>query len=368
MRSPDVFCPNMDCPARGQSGQGNIRSHGKSRPRFKCLLCGKTFSARAGTPFFRRRTDEAAISQVVTLVGHGCPIPASEAAFGYQAQTVREWVDAAGTHCEQIHSEQVVRPRDLMHVQADEIRLKTQAGVLWMAMALMVTTRLWLGGAVREKRDRSLIERLVAIVTACASFGPLLFVTDGLKTYIDVVRRAFRTRQTGTGGRPRLVSWPDLLIAQVVKQYTGRAVTGTIHRLVHGSVRMFLTLLWRTPGCQVLNTAFIERLNGSFRSRLAVFGRRTGVLARRSATVERGMYLVGTLYNFCCVHRSLRTQARQLQTPAMASGITDHVWTVSEVLHYRVPPAPWEPPRRRGRRSRALQALIDRWCPHHRLA
>jgi len=358
----------MDCPARGQSGQGNIRIHGQTRPRFKCLLCGKTFSTRAGTPFFRRRTDEATITCVVTLVGNGCPIPAIEAAFGFQTQTVREWVEASGVHCERVHQQQVLRPRELEHVQADEIRLKTQAGVLWMALALMVTTRLWLGGAVSASRDRTLIERLVAMVAACATFGPLLFVTDGLKTYIDVVRCAFRTRQSGTGGRPRLIGWPSLVIAQVVKQYAGRAVTSCIHRLVHGSVRSFLTLLWSTPGCQVLNTAFIERLNGTFRSHLAVFGRRTRVLARRVTTVEQGMYLVGTLYNFCCVHSSLRMQDGQRRTPAMASGISDHVWTVSEVLHYRVPPPCWQPPCRPGRRSRALQALIDRWCPHHRLA
>ena len=368
MHSPDIFCPNMDCPARGQTGQGNIRGHGKARPRFKCQLCGKTFSARAGTIFFGRRTDEATMTCVVTLVGNGCPVPAIEAAFGFQAQTVREWVEASGAHCEQLHHHQVVQPRDLGHVQADEIRLKTQGGVLWVAMALMVTTRLWLGGAVSASRDRTLIQRLVALVAACASFGPLLFVTDGLKTYIDVVRCAFRTRQTGTGGRPRLIGWPDLVIAQVIKQYAGRAVRGTIHRLVHGSVRMFLTLLWSTPGCQVLNTAFIERLNGTFRSRLAVFGRRTRVPARRVATVERGMYLVGTLYNFCCVHSSLRLADGRRQTPAMASGITDHVWTVGELLHYRVAPPGWEPPRCRGRRSRTLQALIDRWCPRHRLA
>jgi hypothetical protein len=193
-------------------------------------------------------------------------------------------------------------------------------------------------------------------------------VTDGLVTYIDAMRKAFRTCQGGTGGRPRLVGWPDLVIAQVVKQYAGRAVTGTIHRLAHGSVRMFLTLLWSTPQCQVLNTAFIERLNGIFRSRLAVFGRRTRGPARRAATVERGMYLVGTLYNFCCAHTSLRMADRRVCTPAMAAGITDHVWSVGELLHYRVPPSRWEPPRRRGRRSHALQALIDRWRPHHCLA
>ena len=145
-------------------------------------------------------------------------------------------------------------------------------------------------------------------------------------------------------------------------------MSGTSHHLVQGSVRLFLTLLWSTPGCQVLNTAYIERLNGTFRSRLAVLGRRTRCSARRMTTVARGMYLVGTVYNFCTPHASLPTVGGRRQTPAMAAGITDHVWTVSELLHYRVPPPCWEPPRRRGRRSKALQALIDRWCPDHRLA
>ncbi|MEO7908323.1 MAG: hypothetical protein ABIV47_01610 [Roseiflexaceae bacterium] len=329
-------------------------------------MCHTTFSQRAGTIFFRRRTDEQTITQVVTLVSHGCPVPAIEAAFDLQAQTVREWVDAAGTHAEAIHHAEVVQPRDLVQVQADEIHVKTQAGVLWMAMALMVSTRLWLGGAVSPQRDRHLIGYLVAMVAACAQSGPLLFVSDGLVTYIDAVRKAFRTRQTGTGGRPRLIGWPDLAIAQVVKQYAGRAVRGTIHRLVHGRVEVFLTLLWSTPGCQVLNTAFIERLNGTFRSRLAVLGRRTRCAARRATTVTRGMYLVGTVYNFCSVHCSLTLDTGDRQTPAMAAGITDHVWTVGELLWRRVPPLRWEPPRRRGRRSKAVQALVDRWCPLHR--
>ena len=355
----------MECPARGQVGQGNIGIHSQKRHRYWCKVCRKPFSARAGTIFYRRRTDEDTITCVVTLVSHGCPIPAIEAAYGFQAQTVREWVEASGAHAEAVHHTQVVQPRELGQVQADEIHVKTQAGVLWMAMAMMVSTRLWLGGAVSAHRDRDLIERLVAIVAACATWGPLLFVTDGLRTYIDVVRKAFRTRQSGTGGRPRLVGWPDLVIAQVVKQYAGRAVTGTIHRLVHGTVEGFLTLLWSAPGCQVLNTAYIERLNGTFRSCLAALGRRTRRSARRVTTVVRGMYLVGTVYNFCTVHSSLTTDDRRRQTPAMAAGITDHVWTVGELLHYRVPPPRWEPPRRRGRRSKALLALIDRWCPDH---
>jgi len=127
-------------------------------------VCHTTFSQRVGTIFFRRRTTEHMITQVVTLVSHGCPVPAIEVAFDLQAQTVRDWVDAAGAHAEAVHHAEVVRPRDLVQVQADEIHVKTQAGIVWMAMAMMVSTRLWLGGTLSPHRDRELIGRLVAIV------------------------------------------------------------------------------------------------------------------------------------------------------------------------------------------------------------
>ncbi|HEX9439610.1 MAG TPA: hypothetical protein VF909_08010, partial [Roseiflexaceae bacterium] len=101
----------------------------------------------------------------------------------------------------------------------------------------------------------------------------------------------------------------------------------------------------------------------TFRARLAPLVRRTRALARLPETLTHGMQLVGTSYNFCTLHTSLTTREGMRQTPAMAAGITDHWWSLSELLSYRVPPPRWEPPRRRGRRSRQLQALIDRWAP-----
>ncbi len=97
-------------------------------------------------------------------------------------------------------------------------------------------------------------------------------------------------------------------------------MTGTVHRLVHGSSRLFLTLLWSTPGCQVRNTASIERLNGTFRSRLAMRGRRTRRSARNRATVARGMYLVGTVSNFCTTHDRLPKVDGRRQTPRWRPG------------------------------------------------
>ena len=300
------------------------------------------------------------MTQVLTLVAHGCPIPAIEAAFGLQPRTVQAWVAVAGQHAQGLQQALVEQPRDLQQVQADEIRVKTQTGVVWLAMALMVRTRLWLGGTVSRQRDLTLILRLAQLVWRCAVVAPLLLVSDGFAGYPTAWRRVFRrAERTGQRGAPRQIAWPQLQVVQVIKDRRG--AVGMVSRLVRGAGAGVIALLRTTPGCRVANTAYIERLNGTFRARLACLARRTRSLARQEPTLAHGMYLVGTIYNFCTVHQSLATHDRQPQTPAMAAGIADHRWTVHELLRYRIPPPPWQPPKRRGRRSKRLQALIDRW-------
>ena len=110
----------------------------------------------------------------------------------------------------------------------------------------------------------------------------------------------------------------------------------------------------------MINTAYIERLNATFRERLAPLARRCRALPRHTLTLHEGMFLVGTVYNFCTPHTSL-SQTRKT-TPAMAAGITDHGWTMHELLSFHVPLRRWALPKQRGRPSRALQRLIKRWC------
>ena len=141
-------------------------------------------------------------------------------------------------------------------------------------------------------------------------------------------------------------------------------MVGVTRRVVQGSSATALRLMMQTPGCRVLNTAYIERLNGTFRARLAPLARRTHHLVHRKELLHGGMYLVGTLYNFCTMHASLTVASGQQRTPAMAAGITDHCWTVKALLWTRVPPPRWEPPKQRGRRSKAMQQLIERWSHH----
>jgi transposase-like protein len=350
-----VFCPNPECPARGRCGTGNIRVHARNPLRYRCTVCGRTFSPRAGTPFHRRQADEQTITCVVTLLAHGCPPAAIEIAFGLQRQTIRAWLDAAGAHCEAIHQHLVCQPRALGAVQADEIRVRQQGGVVWVALALMVSTRLWLGGAVSRSRDAALIARLLVWVKACALPAPLLVCVDGFAAYVTQIRRMARTPEPRQSkrGRCRLVAWPGLVIGQVVKQRVAGRVIGISRRLAHGTAAGAARLL----GGGTIQTAYIERLNGTFRSRLSVLARRTRGAGRTVARLAAGMWLLGTVYNFCTPHRSLAHG----QTPAMAAGISDHVWSMEELLHYRVPPARWHPPKKWGRRTKAEEAVIARW-------
>jgi transposase-like protein len=360
-----VFCPNLACPARGQAGQGNIGIHSRKDQRFICMQCHKTFTATKGTVFYRLRTSTETVALVVTLLAHGCPLQAIVAAFGFDARTVAAWWARAGEQCQAVQEYLVEHPRDLGQVQADEIRVKTQGGIVWMALAMMVRTRLWLAGEVSEQRDMPLIRRLIERVRRCALPRPLLFCTDGLCSYVRAIRETFRDPvQTGRQGRPRLRPWHNICIAQVVKRYAQRRIVDVERRIVDGTPARVETLRRRAQGDGVINTAYIERLNATFRERLAALTRRGRALARRTLTLQHGMYLIGTVYNFCTPHASL-ARAGGKTTPAMAAGITDHGWSVRELLSYHVPPPCWTPPKQRGRPSHALKRLIEQWCRDH---
>lgn len=367
-----IFCPNMDCPARGQTGQGNIGVHSQKDKRYICHVCGGTFVERRGTPLYRLQHEVELFGIVVTLLAFGCPCQAIVAAYALDERTVADWQARSGQHSQAVHDHLVAQPRDLQHVQADEIRAKLQGRILWLAMAIMVGTRLWLGGVVSQQRDEALLIRLLEQVRKSALARPLLFCVDGFYGYWGAILRVFRTALPSgkAGGRPRWVAWPDILIGRVIKQYEGRHVVGVVRRMAQGSWPAAQTLMAQSRGGQALNTAFIERLNATFRARLAPLTRRTRSLARQAATLQTGMYLIGTVYNFCTAHASLRLKLwvgergfRWVQrTPAMAAGIADHCWSVHELLAFHVPPPVWQPPMHPGKRSAAEKSLIQRWA------
>ena len=136
-------------------------------------------------------------------------------------------------------------------------------------------------------------------------------------------------------GRPRHIPWPDLHIVQVVKRRSGRKIKTISRRVVHGCrnrVGDLIAMSQTTMG--LINTAYIERLNATFRARMPSLVRRTRNLARTVERLKAEMFWSGVVYNFCTIHTSISA------TPAIAADLTDHTWSVEELLLFRLPSKP----------------------------
>ncbi len=239
-------------------------------------------------------------------------------------------------------------------------------------MARAVPSRLWRGGDLSPTRDGALVTATLRRVAACAARTALLLCVDGFAAYVGAARAVFRVAvRTGRPGRPRLVLPETVLLAQVVKSHKGRRLVEVTRRVVFGTAEAVAAAIARTKGGTQINTSYIERLNATVRSALAPLTRRGRRLAHGAALLTSGMWLVGTAYNVCWPHESLRLRALggrkwQERTPAMAAGLTDHIWTLEEMLGYRILPVTGAPAPRQTddvAQARAARAARKRVKP-----
>jgi transposase-like protein len=362
MNPHSQFCHNPACCATRKRGQGNIVVHSKKEARYRCKLCGVTFAATKGTAFFRLQTDAEIVALVLALISLGCPPQAIVGAFGFDERTVAHWQLVAGQQCERFHEHWTKEhPVEVQHAQADEMWVKVVGRRLWMGMAIAVPFRLWLGGVLGEERDRRFLRAVIRLIRTAARHPRLLICVDGLQGYVTAARFVFRRPvPTGKPGRPRLEAEKGWTLGQVVKQYVKRRVVGVSQRVVAGKATAIRQILEETGGGTQINTAYIERLNATFRSVLVRLVRRGRALARTEPMLRAGMYLVGCAYNFCWYHESLRLPADEgterkwsERTPAMAAGLTGERWSMKELLSYQVPPPPTRAVKRRPRSKAA---------------
>jgi hypothetical protein len=209
-------------------------------------------------------------------------------------------------------------------------------------------------------RTLAVAQRVVHQVTQVLASGCVpLFLTDGLKDDATALLSHFgqwmqpeRRQDKGPMPKPRWMPLPELLYAPVVKSYRRRRIVGVKHRVVFGTRLAIEQVLARCGW--TINTAFVERLNLDIRQRVAAIGRRVNTLCQGEAGLRDQLTLFQVYHNFVLPHASLcqallipafangRGSAKlwRLCTPAMAAGVTDHVWSLTEVLFYRVPPWP----------------------------
>ena len=137
------------------------------------------------------------------------------------------------------------------------------------------------------------------------------------------------------------------------KSYRRRRIVGVQHRVIFGAAQAVASILAKRGW--TINTSFVERLNLDFRQHVAAIGRRVTTLCKHEAGLRQQLTLFQVYHNFVLPHASLRlplpepidgtgaVKQWQPRTPAMAATLTDHVWSLREVLLFRVPPWPQDP-------------------------
>ena len=373
------FCPHPDCAYQGWVGLGNLcaNGHPSGGPwrQLHCTSCGGYFQETYGTPLHGKRVEPQKLVWAVGALAEGLGIRAVARVFEVDPNTVLAWLVEVADHAAAfsrsfLHDVRVTQVQLdalfalLSAVKAGEVS-DTQAiqrlsrSPHWVWGALDPVTKLLLTIDVGDRTlamAQSVVHQVVQVLApGCVP----LFLTDGFKEYTTALLthcgqwvQPSRRQATGPAPKPRWMPLPALLYAQVIKTVRQRRLVRVTHRVVFGTVEAVQQVL-AAHGWQI-NTAFIERLNLSIRHHVAAVGRRVATLCKGEEGLRQQLALYHVYSNFCLPHASLRLPLPQSapthgngsatrwqpQTPAMAAGLTDHVWTLREVLLFRVPPWP----------------------------
>jgi IS1 family transposase len=373
------FCPHGGCRYRGWLGRGNLRANGHPNGgpwrQCQCTACEGYFPEHHGTIFHGKQVAVELIVRVLACLAEGLGLRATARVFEVAPDTVLHWlVEAAEqlraftshflceVHVQQLQLDELYAVlsavKDGERREAEAIH-RLSRSPHWVWTAIDPVTKLLLAIDVGE-RTLAMAQGVVhqgvqRLAPACLP----LFLTDGYKEYATALLTHFgqwvpppRRKDKGPHPKPRWLPLPQLLYAQVVKTIRRRRLVGVRHRVVFGTLEAVQQVL-AACGWQI-NTAFVERLNLTMRQHVAAVGRRVSTLCKGEDGLRQQLALYHVYYNFCLPHASLRqpvpqpiptngtgsAKMWQPQTPAMAAGLTDHVWTLREVLLYRVPPWP----------------------------
>jgi IS1 family transposase/transposase-like protein len=373
------FCPHTACNYRGWLGLNNLRANGHPNGgpwrQFHCTACAGYFLEHHGTIFHGKQASVELIVRVLACLAEGLGIRATARVFEVDPTTVLHWlVEAAeqlrafsvyffcDLHLEQLQLDEVyavLRARKAGEINDDEAIARLERAPSWVWTAMDPTSKLLVVVDIGS-RTLAMAQRVVHQVVQVLAPGCVpLFLTDGFKAYTTALLTHFgqwvhpaRRQTAGPRPQPRWMPLPQLLYAQVIKAYRRRRLVDVTHRVVFGTGQAIAQVLARWGWS--INTAFVERLNLDIRQRVAAIGRRVNTLCQGEAGLRDQLALFQVYHNFVLPHASLRQpllipeatngsgSAKRWRpcTPAMAAGLTDHVWSLKEVLLYRVPPWP----------------------------
>jgi len=353
-------CPRPDCDYFGNTdstfhalvGEGKRGADGIQW--LRCQACGKRFSSWRGTALYRLRAPAAQVAQVLLAVNLGLTLADTAWLFHHSEVTVRLWLARAGMHAEKVHA-LFFHQLTLGHLQFDELftTLRDKAHDLWVWTACDPVTKL-IPTLQVGPRTQVMAHAVVHALTLVLAPGCLpVFTCDGLNLYFYALTAHFG--QWSTDPTIGQVCWQvahDLIYGQVKKSYRRRKLQ-FVERLMRLGDLAHLTERLKTLGLSgSLNTAFVERLNLTLRHALAALSRRSWAPAQLTGELitQLEWWRARFAYHFCrpqaalwlkldtpLARRGAQTPRRfAARTPAMAAGLTDHVWSVQELLAFPV--------------------------------
>src|SRR5713101_4322112 len=373
------FCPHSDCDYRGWLGLGNLRANGHPSGgpwrQFYCTSCKGYFPETHGTIFHGKQATVELMVRVLACLAEGLGIRATARVFEVDPKTVLHWlVEAAeqlkafasyflcDVHVQQVQLDALYAVLSAVkdgQMSEEEAIRRLSRSPQWVWTAIDPQSKLLLA-ITGGPRTQAMAQRVVHQVMEVLVPGCIpLFVTDGFKEYMRALLshcgswvQPERHQATGPVAKPRWMPLPELLYAQVIKTTRRRRLVRVSHRVVCGTCEAVQQVL-AACGWQI-NTSCVERLNLTIRQHVAAVGRRVSTLCKGEEGLDQQLALDHGYDNFCLPHGSVRQplpqpvstngtgSAKQWRpcTPAMAAGMTEHVWTLREGLLFRVPPWP----------------------------
>jgi IS1 family transposase len=310
--------------------------------------------------------------QVIACLAEGLGIRGTARVFEIDPNTVLQWLVEAAEQLKTF-SAYFLHDLSINQVQLDELYAVLSAvrdGELsedeaidrlshspyWVWTAIDPESKLMLSAQVGE-RSLAMAQAVLHQIAQLLAPGCMpLFLSDGCPHYLPAIVGHFghwvqlpRSQNRGPWPKPRWIPLPGLLYAQVVKRMRRRRIVEVDHRVVVGPQAEVDQVL--APCGWQINTSFVERLNLSLRQRVAAIRRRSAISCKSETGLSQPLILFQVYHNFVLPHASLRlplaepfptngtgsAKLWQPRTPAMAAGLTDHVWTLREVLLFRVP-------------------------------
>lgn len=376
MKTDTCYCRNVDCQFYGFTGQrARLIFHDwhDGAPRFRCAHCDHLIGARAGTAYAGIRTNEGIYQSGARHLAEGSSIRATGRLLNLDKDTVCHWLPRLGEHCNRVMS-YFFRNLHLSECQLDELwtfifkkedqltsldKLLGIYGDAWVWIAFSPVCKLvpaWVVGKRTLPNARKLVFRLKSATDGHIPF----FTSDELPHYADALLEVYGVWQTpprqGHRGRyplPRKYPPPDLCYAVVVKERERGRVVKVTTRIVYGSEQQVVTALKASPVSTTINTYGVERNNLTIRQHSRRMGRKVNAFSKERDYLEHQLTLAFAYYHFVRPHRGLRQRLPEPiptkgphasykkwkpVTPAMAAGLTDHVWSMDELLSFRVPP------------------------------